>query len=74
MKHPKPKEIEAGSTIALPLDQFESMHLAFGLAITLLQRERGTHRIIVALEPLCKPTEFGQPTGFGFLDPAWEER
>src|SRR5258708_32433405 len=73
VKHPQTKEIKVGSTIALPLDQFESMHLAFGLAITVLQRERGANRIIFAIKSLCKPTEFGKPNRFGFSDPTREE-
>jgi hypothetical protein len=47
VKDSQAKEIEVRSTIALSLDQFQSMHLPFRLALTELERERRTHRIIV---------------------------
>jgi hypothetical protein len=47
VKDPKTEEIKAGSTIALSFDQFQAMHLALCLALTVFERERRAHRIIV---------------------------
>jgi hypothetical protein len=70
VKYPEPKEIKVGSTVTLPFDQFQSMHLTFRLAITVFQRERRPNRIIVPIQPLRKATEFRQSTRFCFIDPA----
>lgn len=70
VKDTKAKEVKFGTAIALSFDQFESMHLAFSLALTVFVSERRPHCIVIPIKTHRKATEFGQPAGFGFFNPA----
>ena len=70
VKHPKTKEIKAGSAVALSLDQFQSMNLTLRLAITVLEGDRRANRIIVPIESHSKPFELRQPTHSCFVNPS----
>ncbi len=51
-KHAALKQRETGSSIHLPFDQLETMHLAFNLAIAPGQRERSVHGCLVPSQSL----------------------
>ena len=51
-KHAALKQRETGSSIHLPFDQLETMHLVFNLAIAPGQRERSVHGCLVPSQSL----------------------
>ena len=54
------QEIEAAPAIHLPLEEFQTMHLALGLAVAPLQGETGFHGIVVFFQAVGKTLELAQ--------------
>ena|SRR5579859_2870945 len=70
MKHPQAKLIKTGSSVRLPFDQLQSMHLSLRLTLAPRKGEGIANGIIVAIDPCGQTAQFGNLTGFGFLEPA----
>jgi hypothetical protein len=52
------QKVEFGPTVHLPLDQFQSMNLAFDLAVAPRQYNGGVHRLFVPTQSLTEMPNF----------------
>jgi hypothetical protein len=67
MEHPLAQQVKFGSSIHLPLDTFEFIHLAFRLSVTILNRQRCSHSVEVPVHPCSETAQFHDPARTRFV-------
>lgn len=69
MECSEPKQVEVGASVGLAFEHLESVHLAFGLPLTMRGEQRRGDGIVIAPNAVDEAHEFGNPAMRGSLQP-----